>query len=98
VLIPPSRETIALSHKLQFDTTNNVVEYEALILGVEIAHKMGVKNISFFGDSKFFVQHIKRKYQSKHLRMCFYRNYVGEMINNFFNTFNIIEIPREEHL
>lgn len=55
VLIPPFEENITLSHKLKFDTTNNVVEYEALILGLEVAYKIGVNHISVFGDSELVV-------------------------------------------
>ena len=32
VLISPSKETIHLSYKLDFKTTNNIVEYEAFLL------------------------------------------------------------------
>ena len=56
VLIPPEGERITISHKLQFEATNNVAEYEALILGLEAAKKMGVKCISAFGDSELVVQ------------------------------------------
>ena len=34
VFIPPSWENTSLSYKLEFETTNNVDEYEALILGL----------------------------------------------------------------
>jgi len=36
-LIPPIGQSISLSFKLELDATNNVIEYEALILGLEIA-------------------------------------------------------------
>jgi hypothetical protein len=34
VFISPTQETISLSYKLEFETTNNVAEYEALVLGL----------------------------------------------------------------
>ena len=34
VFISPTQETISLSYKLEFETTNNVEEYEALVLGL----------------------------------------------------------------
>jgi ribonuclease HI len=40
VLISPKIEEIHLSYKLEFEATNNLVEYEALILGLEAARKM----------------------------------------------------------
>lgn len=60
VLIPPQGERITISHKLQFETTNNVAEYEALILGLEIARKIGVRSISVFRDSELTVQQVRQ--------------------------------------
>ena len=40
VLISPSKETIHFPYKLDFKTTNNIVEYEALLLGVKAAKEM----------------------------------------------------------
>jgi hypothetical protein len=34
VFVSPSQETTTLSYKLEFESTNNVAEYEALILGL----------------------------------------------------------------
>lgn len=55
VLIPPEGERITVSNKLHFEDTNNIVEYEALILELEAAKKMGVRIISIFGDSELVV-------------------------------------------
>jgi ribonuclease HI len=40
----PSQETISLSYKLEFEFTNNVAEYEALVLGLRAAKEMGIKD------------------------------------------------------
>jgi len=95
VPIPPNGENIVVSHKLQFDTY--VFEYEALILGLESSHKMAVNNIAVFGDYELVVQQIKRIYQCKHHRMWSYNNYVWDIIDIFFNSFNITTVPREDN-
>ena len=41
VLISPSKENIHLSYKLDFKTTNNIAEYEALLLGVKADEEWG---------------------------------------------------------
>jgi hypothetical protein len=38
--VSPAQETISLSYKLEFETTNNVAEYEALVLGLRAAKGM----------------------------------------------------------
>jgi ribonuclease HI len=37
-----AQETISLSYKLEFEATNNVAEYEALVLGLRAAREMGI--------------------------------------------------------
>jgi ribonuclease HI len=45
VLVSPCQETMSLSYKLEFAATNNVVEYEALVLGLRAAKEMGIEEI-----------------------------------------------------
>ena len=59
VLISPSKENIHLSYKLDFKTTNNVAEYEALLLGVKVAKEMGIMCVNIFGDANLIIQSIK---------------------------------------
>jgi hypothetical protein len=51
VFVSPCQETIPLSYKLEFEATNNVAEYEALILGLRDAKDMGIEEITIFGDA-----------------------------------------------
>ena len=56
VLISPSKETIHLSYKLYFNTTNNIVEYEAFLLGVKATKEMGIMCLKIFGDADLIIQ------------------------------------------
>jgi hypothetical protein len=62
VFISPSKEVIPLSYKLEFDTTNNISEYEALLVGLKAAKNMGIGKISVFGDSELIIHQIKNIY------------------------------------
>jgi ribonuclease HI len=95
VLISPTKREIHLSYKLEFEATNNVVEYEALILGLEAARKMKITKLVAFGDSELVVQQIKGFYQTRHPRMRAYRNQVWDLIDNFYEAFNIFVVLRE---
>jgi ribonuclease HI len=97
VFISPTQETIPLSYKLEFETTNNVAEYEALVLGLRAAKDMGIKEIFVFGDVELIINQIKNIYQAKHPRLRSYRNEVWDLIDSFFLSFNISFIPREEN-
>jgi hypothetical protein len=56
IFISPCQETISLSYKLEFETTNNVAEYEALVLGMRAAKEMGIKEMVVFGDAELIIQ------------------------------------------
>ena len=50
-IISPIKDTKAYSYKLIFECSNNVVEYEALLLGLHALKGLGVKRVQIFGDS-----------------------------------------------
>jgi ribonuclease HI len=60
--VSPVQETISLSYKLEFETTNNVAEYEALVLGLRAAKEMRIQEVAVFGDAELIVQQIRNAY------------------------------------
>jgi ribonuclease HI len=97
LLISPSQEVITLSYKLEFETTNNIAEYEALVLGLRAAKDMAIGCLAVFGDSELIINQVKNIYQAKQQRLKQYKNEVWDLIDNFFLAFNISFIPREEN-
>ena len=55
VLISPKKITIEKSLRLNFSTTINKAEYEALLLGMAMVQKMGGKAVEIFSDSSLVV-------------------------------------------
>jgi ribonuclease HI len=51
-----------------------VAEYEALLLGLEIAKDMGIKIINVKGDSDLVILQVKNKFACKSERLRRYRN------------------------
>jgi ribonuclease HI len=84
-----------LSFKLEFETTNNIAEYEALVLGLRVAKDMKIEELSVFGDAKLIVHQVKNIYQAKHPRLRTYKNEVWDLIDNFFLAFNISFVPEK---
>jgi ribonuclease HI len=60
VFISPMQETLIFSCILEFEATNNVVEYESLLPGLELAKEMGIKFLEVFGDSKLIIFQVKK--------------------------------------
>ncbi|MSR78410.1 MAG: ribonuclease HI family protein [Candidatus Omnitrophica bacterium] len=47
------------------ETTNNVAEYTAVIVGLEMAKKLGIQEIQYFGDSQLVMFQLAGKYKVK---------------------------------
>jgi ribonuclease HI len=97
VFVSPCQETISMSYKLEFEVTNNVAEYEPLVLGLRAVKEMGIKEMAMFGDVELIIQQVKNVYQAKHTHLRNYRNEVWDLVDDFFLSFNIYFIPREEN-
>jgi hypothetical protein len=82
VFVSPSKETIHLSFKLDFKVTNNIAEYEALVLGLNVAKDMNIQGLKVYGDDDL-IQQIKNTFQAKHVRIKAYRDEVCNIINSF---------------
>jgi ribonuclease HI len=55
---PNDEYYITFSYRLKFhiDYTNNVCEYEALILGLEAARKLKIQHLILYGDVELIVK------------------------------------------
>jgi ribonuclease HI len=58
VLISPRGAIFEQSVHLEYFCTNNQVEYEIFLLGLQILSSMGVKHVEVFGDSLLVMQQI----------------------------------------
>jgi hypothetical protein len=80
---PPKIGTKLCSYKFSFDCTNNMAEYEALILGLKTLKELGARRIVVHGDSELVINQVKGIYQSKHPRLREYRNIVLDLLEEF---------------
>lgn len=88
LLISPAGITYKFSFTLSFPCTNNIAEYEALLFGLRLAHKHGIKCLHVIGDSKLVVSQVRNVYVSKNKRLKQYKNVVWDMIE-YFDAFGI---------
>ena len=97
VFISLGGENVCLMYKLEFHTTKNTSEYEALVLGMRATKDLGIQQLAIFGDSELVVQQVKNVYQVKQQLLKVYRNEVLDLVDNFFLSFNISFIPRDHN-
>ena len=53
--LTPEKLVVEKSLRLDFSTTNNEVEYEALLEGMSMVQRMGGKSATMFSDSRLVV-------------------------------------------
>jgi ribonuclease HI len=71
------------SYNLNFQCTNNIVEYEALMLILRLLKRVGAKQIMVRGDSELIIKQIKGEYAAKHPHLRDYRNVVLDALRCF---------------
>ena len=65
VLISPKKVIVEKSLWLNFSATNNEAEYEALLMGMAMVHRMGGKSVKVFSDSRLVVGQVKGEFEEK---------------------------------
>jgi ribonuclease HI len=95
-LISTDNETTLFSYRLKFNCTKNIVEYESLILGINMEIDMNIKTLHVKGDSDLIVSQVNKNFAAKNpsLKQC--RDVVWDAIKKFDNS-SIEAIPREEN-
>lgn len=76
--------------------TNNVAEYEAMILGLQEALKMGATSVAVHADSELVIKQVKGVYRVKHPEMQERHRAVLGLLAKF-KTWRAVHVPREKN-
>jgi len=69
VIATPEGEVLGEHTELLGETTNNVAEYRAVLLGLARARELGVDEVEVVGDSELIAKQINGQYKVKHAAM-----------------------------
>ena len=81
---------------LQFSTTNNEAEYEAILSGLDLAKAAGAMSVVIHYNSQVFVRHINGDYKAKGERMREYLSMIKRKMGEGLLA-NFVQIPREKN-
>ncbi|KAL0421023.1 UNVERIFIED_CONTAM: hypothetical protein Slati_3125200 [Sesamum latifolium] len=95
VITTPQGEDLEFAIKFGFKAFNNEVEYEALVIGLRMAHETGAKHLLAYSDSQL-VKQVEGTYEAKEESMIQYLQQIADLKTKFHH-FQIIQIPREEN-
>jgi ribonuclease HI len=76
--------------------TNNVAEYKALLLGIQLARKLGAAEVELVGDSELIVRQVKGEYRVKHADLQPLHQAVREALEDF-DRWSIRHVRRSDN-
>ncbi|KAL0462652.1 UNVERIFIED_CONTAM: hypothetical protein Slati_0152800 [Sesamum latifolium] len=68
VITTPQGEDLEFAIKFGFKASNNEAEYEALVIGLRMAHEAGAKHLLAYSDSQLVVKQVEGTYEAKEER------------------------------
>ncbi|RVX12635.1 hypothetical protein CK203_011533 [Vitis vinifera] len=99
LLISPHGDHIPRSVRLAFTdrhpATNNIVEYEACILGLETALELGIRQMEVFGDSNLVLRQIQGEWKTRDVKLRPYHAYL-ELLVARFEDLRYTHLPRAQ--
>ncbi|XP_010664672.1 uncharacterized protein LOC104882549 [Vitis vinifera] len=100
LLISPQGDHIPRSVRLAFSDhhrlTNNIVEYEACITGLETALDLGIRQLEIHGDSNLVIQQTQGIWRTRDEKLKPYHAYL-DLLSDGFDVLRYIHLPRAEN-
>ncbi|RVW21846.1 Retrovirus-related Pol polyprotein from transposon 17.6 [Vitis vinifera] len=100
LLISPHGDHIPRSVRLAFSdrhpATNNIVEYEACILGLETALELGIRQMEVFGDFNLVLRQIQGEWKTRDVKLRPYHAYL-ELLVGRFDDLRYTHLPRAQN-
>jgi ribonuclease HI len=96
VLVAPSKVRTCYAIKLDFSCTNNIVEYEALLLGLRKLKEMGIRRAMLKTDSQVISGHMDKSSKARDPKLEKYLDTVRRLEASF-EGFSVKNIPRGEN-
>ena len=78
------------------ETTNNVAEYKAMLLGIRLATELGADEVNLVGDSELIVKQVLGDYKVKQAHLKPLRAEVVEALSSL-GSWTLRNVPREEN-
>ena len=96
VITTPDGHVLAERARLLGATTNNVAEYQALLLGLQTARELGAREVEVIGDSELIAKQITGVYRVKRESLRALHRSALEALRQF-ERWSIRTVPRERN-
>ncbi|XP_054808657.1 uncharacterized protein LOC129310764 [Prosopis cineraria] len=86
VIVSPKGKQFPMAIKLEFDCTNNIVEYEACLNGLRAAIILSIQCLKVFGDSALIIHQVTGEWRTKDAKLIPYQ----ELLTNLIKQFKVV--------
>ncbi|XP_033511331.1 uncharacterized protein [Nicotiana tomentosiformis] len=93
ILISPTGQHYPATARLWFFCKNNTVEYEACIMGMNMAIDLDVEELLIMGDSDLIIRQTQGEWETRDIKLTPYKQYVDDL-NKRFKSVEFRYIPR----
>ncbi|KAJ6826863.1 uncharacterized protein M6B38_369495 [Iris pallida] len=97
VLVSPDKMVIYRAYSLNEPCSNNVAEYNALLIGLQVAKQLDIEFLEAYGDSQLIVNQVRGTYEVRNSDLIPYHQVVIELVLSFKGFF-IEFVPRSQNL
>jgi ribonuclease HI len=94
--VAPSKVRTCYATKLDFSCTNNIAEYEALLLGLRKLRAMGIRRVILTTDSQVISGHVDKSSKARDPKLEKYLDTIRRLEASF-EGFTVKNIPRGEN-
>jgi ribonuclease HI len=68
----PKGNILKYTIQLEFPGTNNIAEYEVLVMGLRLAKDLGIQRLLIRGDSQLIAKQVQKEYDYNNEKMVEY--------------------------
>ncbi|KAM2618530.1 hypothetical protein TB1_034795 [Malus domestica] len=96
VFMSPQRQILPYSFQLSELCSNNVAEYQALIIGLQMAINMEITALEIYGDSKLIINQLLTEYEVRKDDLVQYFRLATQLLQRF-KAVTLEHVPRKEN-
>ena len=96
ILTSPDEIDVEYALRFGFQASNNEAEYEAIIVGLNLAHSFEANQLEVSSDSQLVVKQIEDSYEARGEKMILYLKKVREFLKKFIRV-PVKHVPRAEN-
>ncbi|XP_021727450.1 uncharacterized protein K02A2.6-like [Chenopodium quinoa] len=93
VFVSPEKHVLPYSFVLNQLCSNNMAEYQALIMGLQMAVEMGIQDLDVYGDSQLVISQLLGEYEVKKEDLIPYHKHASRLLDKF-DIVKLSHVPR----